>query len=301
VALGVKSKYRYLDPRTAARLENLSLVAHSVVEGFISGLHKSPYRGFSVEFAEHRKYVPGDDIRDLDWRALGRTDRYYVKQFEEETNLRCHILLDASASMDYKSGAVTKYEYACYLAASLAYLMIRQQDSVGLVTFAEDIKTRIPPRSTATHLDMMLKAVERTEPGGRTNLVETFHALAENIKKRGLIIVLSDLYDDERGVLSALRHFRHKRHEVIVFHIFDHDEVAFPFNRLIEFRDLETGERLQVDPRYAREEYLNQIRSFVDYYKRVTSESNIDYVTADTHTPYDLLLTAYLAARKRAG
>lgn len=295
----VKSKYRYLDPRAAARFANLSLVAHSVVEGFIAGLHKSPYRGFSAEFAEHREYAPGDNIRDLDWRALARTDRYYVKQYEEETNLRCHILLDASASMDYKSGGVTKYEYACYLAASLAYLMVRQQDSVGLVVFSDEVKTRFPPHSTATHLDMMLKAMERIEPGGRTNLADTFHALAQNIKKRGLLIVLSDLYDDERSVLSALRHFRHKRHEVIVFHIFDHDELAFPFNRLIEFRDIETGERLQVDPRYAREEYLRQVKGFVEYYKRVTSESNIDYITADTRTPYDLLLTAYLSKRKR--
>ncbi|HUW56885.1 MAG TPA: DUF58 domain-containing protein [Planctomycetota bacterium] len=294
--------YQYLKPETVAKLKNMHLAARSVVEGFISGLHKSPYHGFSVEFAEHREYSPGDNVRYIDWRALARTDRYYVKQFEEETNLRCTILLDTSGSMGYGSGgALTKFEYGCYLAASLAYLMVRQQDSVGLVTFDTEIRNYIPPRSTMVHLNILLRALENVQPGNLTSVSDIFHNLAETLKRRGLILIISDLYDNETEVMRALRHFRHKHHEVIIFHVFDRAELRFPFEKLTQFVDMETGQRLQVDPKYVREEYLSQIEGFVNEYRKDCSESLIEYVVTDTSVPYDFMLTAYLGRRKRFG
>ena len=296
-----RSVYRYLKPEAVARMKNMTLVARSVVEGFISGLHKSPYHGFSVEFAEHREYVPGDNLRYLDWQALGRTDRYYVKQFEEETNLRCHILPDTSGSMDYKSDGVSKFEYAAYLAASLAYLMIRQQDTVGLVTYDDKIRHRILPHSTTVHLNHLLRTLESIKPGGDTSISVVFHRLAETIRKRSLLIIISDLFDNEIEVMRSLRHFRHKKHEVIIFHIFDRYEQEFPFDRLSNFIDLESGERLQIDPRYVRDEYLKQMKEFVDSYKRDCAESFIEYVATNTSIPFDFMLTNYLSKRKRLG
>ena len=292
--------YQYLKPESVARLRNMNLAARSVVEGFISGLHRSPYHGFSVEFAEHREYTPGDNVRYIDWLALARTDRYFIKQFEEETNLRCHILLDTSGSMGYGApGRLTKLEYGCYLAASLAYLMVRQQDSVGLVTFDNEIRNYIPPRGTMVHLNILLRRLEEARAGQLTRVSNIFHHLAETIKRRGLIIIISDLYDDEKEVMRALRHFRHKRHEVILFHLFDRSELDFPFEKLTQFVDMETGARLQVDPRYVREDYLAQIRSFITEYRKDCSEGLIEYVVTDTSVPYDLMLTEYLGRRRR--
>ena len=294
--------YRFLTPEAVARLRNMNLIARTVVEGFISGLHRSPYHGFSVEFSDHREYTPGDNLRDLDWLALARTDKYYIKRYEEETNLRAYILLDVSASMGYRQeGKVSKMEYGCYLAASLAYLMIRQQDSVGLVTFDRHIRTNIPPRSTNLHLNHILRHLEGIEPGEVTDVSATFHDLAEMIRRRGLIIIISDLYDDQREVVRALRHFRHKRHEVIIFHVFDRAELDFPFRRMSDFVDLETNERIQIDPRYVRDEYRRQINDFIAGYRRACSESNIEYINTDTSIPYYLMLAAYLAKRKRLG
>jgi uncharacterized protein (DUF58 family) len=297
--VALKRRYTYLEPEAASRLRNLNLVARSVVEGFVSGLHRSPYHGFSVEFAEHREYAPGDNIKDLDWRAWAKSDRFYVKRYEEETNLSAHILLDTSASMTFRSRGLSKLEYACFLAASLAYLMVRQQDSVGLVVFAKGIQERLPPHSTTAHLNELLRALERVKPGGETDTAATFHQLAEMIKRRGLIVILSDLLDDEREVLRALRHFRHRRHEVIIFHILDPAERHFPYSRLSDFVDLETGDRLQVDPRFVRRDYLEQMEAFVANYRRGTTESAIDYILAETTTPYDRLLLSYLSRRSK--
>ena len=293
--------YQYFDPTVAARLGNLRLIARSVVEGFISGLHRSPFHGSSLVFSEHRDYVKGDDPRHIDWRAYCRSERLYVKQFEEETNLRAYILLDASASMGYGSGELSKLEYGCCLAASLAYLMIRQQDSVGLVVFDQDIRTLLPPRSTPTHFRRLLGHLEGLEAGAGTDVSRTFHNLANHLKRRGLIIIISDLFDDTKRVLRALRHFRHKQHEVILFHVFDHDELAFPFTELAEFRDLETGARIQVDPAAVREEYLRLVEEFIDTYRRDCAESRVDYLEVDAQTPYDLLLQAYLVKRAKLG
>ena len=297
----MSERYRYFDPVLASRLGNLNLIARSVVEGFISGLHRSPYHGFSLEFSEHRDYVVGDDPKHIDWRAYCRSDRLYVKQYEEETNLRAYIVLDVSASMGYGSGELTKLEYGCHLAAALAYLMVKQQDSVGLVLFDDDIRTFLAPHSTPVHFKRVLGKLEDLRPGATTNVSKSFHNLANHLKRRGLVIVISDLFDDPRVVLRAIRHFRHRQHEVIVFHLFDHDELTFPFTDLSEFRDMETGARLQVHPDAIRDDYLERVREFIDTYRRDCAESRVDYLEIDTQTPYDKLLLSYLTKRARLG
>ena len=297
-----QSGYRYIEPSAVAKLGKFNLIAKSVVEGFVTGLHRSPYHGFSVEFSDHREYVPGDNPRDLDWVALGRTDRLYIKRYEEETNLKAYILLDTSASMGYKFKGLTKLEYSAYLAASLAYLMVRQSDSVGLVTFDTEIRTFIPPHSTPSHLNLLLHKLEEIAPSERTHIGQAFHELAEHVKRRGLIIVISDLVDlfaNNSRVVQGLSHFRHKKHEVIVFHVFDKAELDFPFQRLSDFVDMETRERLQVDPKYVRDEYLNLIEEFKKEFQNECTLKNIDYVPTDTSMPYDFMLTKYLSRRKR--
>ncbi|MCE5302709.1 MAG: DUF58 domain-containing protein [Planctomycetaceae bacterium] len=296
----MQNGYRFLEPQALARVKNLSVVARGVVEGFISGLHASPYKGFSVEFAEHREYVPGDDPRRLDYRMLGRTDRLYVKQYEEETNMRVQILLDTSGSMGYRfDGGLTKLEYGSYLTAVLAYLMIRQQDSVGLCTFDREIRLDMPAHGSPRHFREMMGRLEAISPGGETDVSETLHKLADRFKRRCLIVLVSDLYDHPDEVIRALHHFRHRRHEVIVFHVFDRAELELPFRDPVALRDLETGQRVEIDPAYVRDSYAAQITEFIDRYRRACAEAQIDYVRTDTSTPYDLMLTRYLAARNR--
>jgi uncharacterized protein (DUF58 family) len=269
-----------------------------VVEGAITGLHASPYKGFSVEFAEHREYTPGDDPRHLDHRMLARTDRLYIKQYEEETNMRVQILLDTSGSMAYKYDAeITKYEYAAHLTAILSYLMTRQQDSVGLTTFDTAVRVDMAARSSPRHFNEMMRQLEGIEPGNETDVAEMLHRLANRFKKRCLIVLISDLYDDPDEVMRALHHFRHRRHEVIVFHVFDKAEIEFPFRDVISFHDLETDERLQIDPAYVRDAYIEQIEQFIETYRRGCAETQIDYVMTDTSTPYDFMLSRYIAKR----
>ena len=295
-----KSPYLYFEPERAAKLANINLLARQVVEGFISGLHRSPHRGFSVEFSEHREYSPGDDLRHLDWVAWGRTDRYYLKQYEQETNLRAYILLDVSGSMNYRFDApLTKFQYGCYMAACLAYLMARQQDMVGLVAFDEKIRLHLPPASSPAHLDRVFTGLQGLTPGRLTAVANTFHQLAEQIAKRGLIIIISDLYDEQAAVLRALQHFCYKKHQLIVFHTFDPAELEFPFRRITNFVDLESGERLQVDPRLLRESYRTELAAFIDRYRKECSDRNIEYVTTMTSQAYDLMLLNYLARRKQ--
>jgi uncharacterized protein (DUF58 family) len=294
-------RYQYLDPKALARIGKVNLVARGVVEGFVSGLHKSPYHGFSVEFAEHREYTPGDPLKRIDWRAFGRTDRLFVKLFEDETNVRCYVLLDRSGSMAYRhpKSPMSKIEYGCYLAACLAYLMIRQQDSVGLVTFARGKSSFIAPRSRPSHLRVLLEELEKLRAGGGSDLARTFHDLAENISRRSLIVILSDLLDDQKEVLKALHHFRHRKHEVILFHLLDHAEIEFPFNQLADFVDMETGERIQIDPRYVREEYRREFEEFCAGFKRETAQTLVEYVRVDTSRPFELMLAEYLARRQK--
>jgi len=290
--------YRYLEPSALARVKNLQMVARGVVEGFISGLHASPYKGFSVEFAEHREYTAGDDPRHLDYKMMARTDRLYIKQYEEETNMRVQILLDTSGSMDYGyDGKITKYDYAAYLTAVLSYLMLKQQDSVGLTTFDTEIRLDMPARSSPRHFNEMMRQLEAIKPGRETDVAETLHKLANRFKKRCLIVLVSDLYDEPDAVMRALHHFRHKKHEVIVFHVFDKAEIEFPFRDVTAFYDLETNERLQIDPVYVRDVYVEQIEEFIETYRRACAETRIDYVMTDTSVPYDFMLSRYIAKR----
>ena len=296
-----RTGYQYLEPQALARVKNLSVVARGVVEGFISGLHSSPYKGFSVEFAEHREYTAGDDPRHLDYRMLARTDRLYIKQYEEETNMRVQILLDTSGSMGYAhDGKFTKLQYGCYLTAVLSYLMTRQQDSVGLTTFDTEVRLDMPARSSPRHFNEMMRQLEAIQPSRATNVAATLHKLANRFKRRCLIVLVSDLYDNPEEVVRALHHFRHRRHEVILFHVFDKAEIEFPFRDVIAFHDLETKERIQVDPAYVRDTYLEQIEAFIEAYRRACSEAQIDYVLTDTSVPYDFMLTKYIAKRNRS-
>jgi len=274
------------------------MVARGVVEGAITGLHSSPYKGFSIEFAEHREYTAGDDPRHLDYKMLARTDRLYIKQYEEETNMRVQILLDTSASMGYRhESKISKLQYGSYLTAILAYLMTRQQDSVGLTTFDTQVGLDMPARSSPRHFNEMMQRLETLEPSEETDIAKILHRLANRFKKRCLIVVISDLYDDPDEVMRALHHFRHRRHEVIVFNVFDKAEIEFPFTDTIAFHDLETQERIQIDPAYVRETYLEQMDGFIEGYRRSCAESNIDYVMTDTSVPYDFMLSRYIAKR----
>ncbi|MBI2194583.1 MAG: DUF58 domain-containing protein [Planctomycetes bacterium] len=293
--------YTYLEPAALHRLGRLSLVARSVVEGFYAGLHRSPYRGSSVEFADHREYVPGDDLRHLDWKTLARTDRRTIKQYEEETNLRAHLLLDVSASMGYRHDAngLTKLEYASFLAACLSFLMIKQSDPVGLVLFDEGIQAFIPPATSAAHLNHILRRLEDIRPSRATHASAVFHQMAERIRRRGLVVILSDLFDEPREVLRGLQHFRYLKHEVILFHLFDRAELEFPFRQITQFVDLENGERIQIDPAYVRQQYLSEVQAFITEVRKHCLEAGMDHVQAHTGTPYDRMLQAYLSRRQQ--
>lgn len=292
---------QYLRPDVIAQISRLDLVARLVVEGFITGLHRSPYHGFSVEFAEYRPYNSGESIKNIDWKVFGRTERYYVKQFEEETNLKSWLLLDVSGSMGYTSHSVTKMQYGSYLSAALAYLMIQQRDAIGLVTFDEKIQSYFPPRSIHSYLHVLLNGLTRLDPGAETHVSQTFHELAERIQRRGLIIIFSDLMDDPQSIVNALKHFRHKKHEVIVFHLLDPQEQNFDFKQDTLFVDMETGENLEAPAEHIRAEYLKQMRSFQNYFKTQCLQNRIDYVPVNTAESFDKVLLSYLAKRQKIG
>ncbi|MEE9316039.1 MAG: DUF58 domain-containing protein [bacterium] len=291
-------KRGYIDPLIVAKLSTMLLKARFVVEGFIAGLHQSPYRGFSLEFAQHREYSPGDETRHIDWKVYGRKDKYFVKQYQEETNLKGYILLDISASMGYKSKEITKLQYGSYLAASLAFLMLRQQDSVGLVTFDERIKKYIPPRQSKGHLSLILEELEKLTSSSQTGINRSLQELGQYTKRRGLIILISDLLDDQEKVLNALKYFRFKKHEVIVFHLLDPAEMELPFTNVLWLEDMENGKRVLTHPQIIREKYKSVVKEFVETYKLSCLRSDIDYCLMDTKTPLDFALGAYLARRK---
>lgn len=296
-----------LDGEALAKIHRLEFIARGVVEGFVAGRHKSPYKGFSVEFAEHRQYVPGDNIRDLDWRVYGKSDRYYIKQYTEETNLRATILLDGSGSMSYtgdqaarRNGErLSKFEYGRLVAASLTHLMIHQQDAVGLVTFDTEIRRYIPPRSRVTHLRAILEELHGTEAGGETALAPILHDIAERAHRRGLIVLISDLFDDPEEIINALHHFRHRKHEVLVLHVLAEEEITFPFDRWSQFRDLEVvRHHIQLDPRSVRAQYLDEIRRFIKRIELACGQMSVDYVPLSTKRDFDVALAHYLAHRK---
>ncbi len=294
-------KKKYLHPETVAKLDNMALRARLVVEGYIIGQHKSPYHGFSVEFAEHRAYGPGDEIRHVDWKLYGKTDRYYVKQYEEETNLKVYILLDISRSMKYTSKTVSKLDYASYLSAALSYLMLNQRDGTGLILFDEKIQTFIPPRSTSSHLNTILKHLEKPKLGSDTEIGSVLHEMAERIKKRGLIILISDLMDDQESVLSGLKHFRHNKQEVILFHFLDRKELDFDFNARTRFKDMESGSLLTTEPWQIKSSYKKRIQLLQDEYKKQCRKQLIDYVPLFTDQSLDIALNSYLNKRQKLG
>jgi len=302
------SYMRLLDPEALGKIHRLELIARGLVEGFFSGRHRSPYKGFSIEFSEHRQYVAGDDIRDLDWRVYAKSDRYYIKQYIEETNLRVVILLDASGSMKYTGQEaarhdgrrLSKFEYGQFLAASLAHLMIHQQDAAGLVTFDTRIRRYIPSRSRVNHLRTLLSELAATKPGNETAVAPIFHDVAERIHRRGLIIVISDLFDNAEDILQALHHFRYRKHEVIVLHVMAEEELTFPFDRWSLFRDLEFDERrVQLDPRSVRAAYLEKVGDFIHQIEAGCGQMDIDYVPLSTKRSFDAALGIYLAQRRR--
>jgi uncharacterized protein (DUF58 family) len=276
----------------------LDIKARLVVEGFLSGLHASPFKGFSQEFADHRQYMPGDELKSIDWKVYGRSDRFYIKEYQEETNLRAYILLDKSGSMGY-GRSISKLEYAKYLSASLAYMLFKQKDNVGIATFDTRIREIIPPSSRRTNFMMILKAIADANPGGETNMNGVLYQLARRIKRRGLVILLSDLLDEPGDLVKALRSFRHRKHEILVFQILDIDELDFPFSESAIFADLEDGSEQIISPQLIRERYRIRFREFIDYYHRHLLESHIDHSVLRTNTAYDKALFAYLQKRSR--
>ena len=291
---------QYLKPHVVSKLANMELRARLVVEGFITGLHQSPYHGFSVEFAEHRQYMPGDEIRRIDWKLYGKTDRYYIKQYEEETNLKSYIILDTSRSMGYASpGHVSKLEYGSYVAAALSFMMIKQQDAVGLAIFDQEIRSYLPPHATKAYLRQILIELQRLRPSGTTGAGRSLHQIAERIRRRGLVIVISDLLDDPDQVIAALKHFRHKKNEVIVMQILDPMERSFAFGGEAVFTDVETEEKLMTQPWQIQRSYQEAMRTFLEKYKRSCRENYVDYVLLDTSTPFDVALVEYLSKRER--
>lgn len=297
----------FLDPAVISRLGGMELKARLIVEGFIAGMHRSPYHGFSVEFAEYRQYMQGDSIKNLDWKVYGKTDRFYVKVYEEETNLKSTILLDKSGSMGFSSlggddgSGINKLAYGSLLAASLSYLMIRQQDAVGLCAFDDRIRTLLPHRSIRKHLFFLLGNLERLTAGAQTRISTPLHDIAERIRRRGLIILISDLMDDPQEILMGLKHFRHRKHEVIVFHILDPKEIDLNYRDEVEFRDMENDRRIRVEPAFLREEYAERVRDWIDQMDRGCKAHQIDYNLLTTETPFDQALTAYLNKRIRMG
>jgi uncharacterized protein (DUF58 family) len=289
----------YLDPQVLARLQGLQLRARRIVEGYVAGLHRSPYHGFSIEFAEHREYAAGDDLRYLDWKVFGRTDKYYLKQYEEETNLVCYLVLDVSESMQYRSAgaALSKLAYAQSTAAALAYLVLQQQDSAGLVTFDREIRALVRPASNPSHLKDLLHVMEQTAAERKTATGPIFHELAERFKKRGIVVVVSDLFDDVDAMLAGLKHLRHRRHEVVLMHVLDPAELDFPFEQVTLFRGLEQMPHVLVEPRGLRRAYLAEFQNYLHRLKRGCRAHQIDYVLLRTDQSLEVALTGYLASR----
>jgi uncharacterized protein (DUF58 family) len=294
----VEDNPKNLKPRTRASHQGRANQARLVVEGFVAGLHKSPYHGFSVEFAEHREYVPGDDIRHVDWKVWSKTDKLYLKQYEEETNLLLYLLLDTSESMSYASGEnVSKLQYAQFVASALGYMVLQQQDSVGLAVFDDMVRRYLKPAGQPTHLKELLHVMDITPAREKSDLGVVFHDLAERFKKRGVVAIFSDLFDDVGRIVAGLKHFRHRRHEVIVFHILDPAELEFPFRETTLFKGMEGLPEILTEPHALRRAYQAEIRDYLNEIKKGCQMINIDYVPLRTDQELDTALSGYLASR----
>ncbi len=290
----------FLDPRVLAGLDNLELRARVVVEGFISGLHKSPNRGFSVEFRDYRHYYPGDDMRHVDWRLYARSEKFYIKQYEDETNVRCYIVLDTSASMQYSSGAMSKLEYGRTLASALAYFIMRQRDAVGLITFDDKVREFIPAKCRQPHLMHILRTLAKLEAGTHTDTVKPLSDLAAHLGKKSIVILISDMIDDESRVVSALRNLRSMGNDVITFQLIDDAELNFPFSEASEFVDLENNESYITSPAAIRQAYLKNINEFLDYCRKQCQSSGVDYCLMNTSKPLDKALSSYMSKRAKS-
>jgi uncharacterized protein (DUF58 family) len=288
-----------LDPHTLAELRGLELRAAHIVEGYVAGLHRSPYQGFSNEFAEHREYTPGDDLRYVDWKVFGKTDKYYLKQFEAETNLICYLLLDISESMQYQgpTAPLSKLAYAQCIAASLAYLVLHQHDSVGLVTFDDDVRQLIRPSSSPTQLKQVLHVMEGASAVRKTRTGPIFHQLAERLARRGIVVVISDLFDNVEAMLAGLKHVRHRRHDVIVFHVLDPAEIDFPFQQVTLFKGLEALGDIVTEPRSLRAAYQREVQAFLQQARTGCRAQQVDYRLVRTDQRLDAVLSTFLAAR----
>jgi len=299
VAQGARTR-QFLDPAVVARLGTLELRARTIVEGFLTGLHRSPFKGFSVEFAEYRQYMPGDDLSTIDWKVYARSDRHYVKKFEAETNLNCHIMLDVSGSMGYGSRGLTKFDYAQCLAASLAYLMNRQRDGVGLTAFDEAIVGRLPASARTGHLRAMLLTLERLKLGQKTNVAKPMHQLASSIRKRGMVVLISDLLDDPDQVIRGLKHFTFHGTDVVVFQVLDPHELEFPFERATRFTDMESDAEVTAVPALVRQHYIDAMQALIARYRRELGGAGVDYHLLTTADPLELALMQYLSTREHA-
>lgn len=289
---------RFLDPELLARVGSLELLARAVVEGFMSGLHRSPFTGFSTEFTEYRQYNQGDDLRYLDWRLLGRTDRYFIKKYRADTNTQCHLLIDTSASMNYASGSVSKLQYAQFVAASLAYLLNRQQDSVGLVAFDQKVHTHVPARNRTGHMRTIFGNLSLLSAGGETKLAESLHQLAEILTRRGIVVVISDFYDDPERLKESFQHLRFKGHDLVAFHILDENELQFNFSDpVVLLEDSETQEQMPVLPDVVMNGYRERMKRHVDEMRRCAAANHVDYEMLTTKQPLDFALFSFLSRR----
>jgi uncharacterized protein (DUF58 family) len=288
---------RFLHPETIARISRLDLRARHVVEGFISGMHKSPFFGHSVEFVQHREYVAGDDLRHLDWKVWSKTDRFYIKQYEEETNLRSTVVVDVSESMHYGRGPLNKYAYACTVGACLAYLLLRQQDAVGLITFDDQVRQTVPARSPQNHIDAIVRAMHISRPQAKTDLEKILRRVAETVGSRGLIILISDLLADREPLFRGLEMLRHRRHDVLVFHVLDDDELNFPFAGTTRFEGMEELPQLLCDPRALRDGYLEALEEYLVEVRRGCARQGIDYALVRTGDYLDAVLSRFLHHR----
>lgn len=289
----------FLDPSIIARIGSMELKAKTIVEGFLHGLHRSPYKGFSVEFAEYRQYLPGDDLATIDWKVYARSDRHFVKKFEADTNLQCHLLLDVSKSMGYRSTGVSKLEYGTFLCAAIAFLMNRQRDAVGLMTFDHRIVDRLPSSARPGHLRVLLHALEHARIAEQSDVSKPLHQLAAALSRRGLVVVVSDLLDDPETVVRGLRHVKFRGMDVVVFHLVDPAESSFPFQKATRFRDLESAEEVLADPATVRDQYLREFGRVLRFYEHELTGAGIDYHQIDTAQPLDRALSAYLATRAK--
>jgi len=286
-------KYRYFAPTDAARVSKLQFTARQVVEGIITGLHKSPHRGFSVEFSEHREYVPGDELRHLDWQAYARSDRYYVKLYEQETNLRATLVVDTSASMKFGD----KIDYAKHLAACLAYLLSTQQDLAGLVAVDDEVRVELPPGSSPSHLDLLFKSLESIEAGKNTRLADHLHLLAERLPRRSFVMLISDLWVDPSELSRGLQHLRYRRHQGMILHLLDKAELELPYENQVTLQDLESGEKLQIDPADIRATYQSQVQDYLAQIRRVCNDCDMEYHSMMTDVPYDKAIVQLMHRR----